>query len=111
MAQQGEARGATVLRCERQLRVRMWRRLTLRLGRRRNKEVRMVTLCGPAGVGKTCLARAAASHLYERRWFVEGCVCIELRGKKTEEEVCALLDRWEWGVVGWTAGWVKPWAS
>ena len=41
----------------------------------------MVTLCGPAGVGKTCLARAAASHLYERRWFVEGCVSIELRGK------------------------------
>ena len=40
----------------------------------------MVTLCGPAGVGKTCLARAAASHLYERRWFVEGCVSIELRG-------------------------------
>ena len=41
----------------------------------------MVTLCGPAGVGKTCLARAAASHLYERRWFVEGCVSIELRGE------------------------------
>ena len=65
-------------------------RLVLMLGRRRNKEVRMVTLCGPAGVGKTCLARAAASHLYERRWFVEGCVSIELRGKRTEEEVLAL---------------------
>ena len=64
-------------------------RLVLMLGRRRNKEVRMVTLCGPAGVGKTCLARAAASHLYERRWFVEGCVSIELRGKRTEEEVLA----------------------
>ena len=45
----------------------------LKLGYRRQK-VRLVTLCGPAGVGKSSLAIAAASHLFERRWFPEGCV-------------------------------------
>ena len=50
----------------------------LKLGQRGNKEVRLVTLSGPAGVGKSCLAIAAASYLFERRWFPEGCVRVEL---------------------------------
>ena len=50
-------------------------RLVLMLGRRRQKEVRLVTLHGPEGVGKMSLAIAAAIHLYERRWFPDGCVC------------------------------------
>ena len=41
--------------------------LVLKLGQRRQKEVRLVTLSGPAGVGKSCLAIAAASYLFERR--------------------------------------------
>lgn len=42
--------------------VELWR-LVMTLGRRRQKEARLVTLCGPAGVGKSCLAIAAASHV------------------------------------------------
>ena len=50
-----------------------------------------MTLCGPAGVGKSCLAVAAASQLFERRWFPDGCVVVELRGKKTEHEALSAL--------------------
>jgi DNA replication protein DnaC len=48
------------------------RELVLTLGRKRQKEVRLVTLTGKPGVGKTNLAIAAAGHLYERRWFPDG---------------------------------------
>ena len=65
--------------------------LVLKLAYRRQKEVRLVTLCGPAGVGKSSLARAAASHLFERRWFPEGCVRVELGGCASEGEALAAL--------------------
>ncbi len=68
------------------------RELVLVLGRKRQKEVRLVTLCGPAGVGKTSLAVAAAVYLFERRWFPDGCVCIELHGKRTEDEALVSLS-------------------
>ena len=67
------------------------RELVLTLGRKRQKEVRLVTLCGPAGVGKTSLAIAAAVYLFERRWFQDGCVCIEMKGKKTEQAALSAL--------------------
>ena len=59
-------------------------RLCLKLGQRRQKEVRLVTLNGPSGVGKSSLAIAAASYLFERRWFPDGCVRVELSGCETE---------------------------
>ena len=65
--------------------------LVLKLGQRRNKEVRLVTLSGPAGVGKSCLAIAAASYLFERRWFPEGCVRVEMGECSTESEALAAL--------------------
>ncbi|KAL1515200.1 hypothetical protein AB1Y20_004261 [Prymnesium parvum] len=70
--------------------IELWK-LVMMLGRRRQKEVRLVTLCGPAGVGKSCLAIAAASQLHERRWFPDGCVVVELRGKKTEQDMLVAL--------------------
>ena len=66
-------------------------KLVLKLGQRRQKEVRLVTLTGPAGVGKSSLAIAAASHLFERRWFPEGCVRVELGGCVTEAQGLAAL--------------------
>ena len=63
----------------------------LKLGQRRQKEVRLITLAGPAGVGKSSLAIAAASHLFERRWFPEGCVRVELGGCDTETSALAAL--------------------
>eukprot|EP00966_Prymnesium_polylepis_P275547 6366560-Prymnesium_polylepis.2 len=68
----------------------LWK-LVLMLGRRRQKEVRLVTLTGPKGVGKSCLAIAAAAQLYERRWFPDGCVVVELRGKRTEQDALVAL--------------------
>ena len=65
--------------------------LVLKLGQRRQKEVRLITLHGPAGVGKSSLALAAASHLFERRWFPEGCVRVELQGCETEGGVLGAL--------------------
>ena len=54
--------------------------------------MRLVTLSGPAGVGKSCLAIAAASHLFERRWYPDGCVRVELRGRTTEAEALTALN-------------------
>ncbi len=54
-------------------------------------QVRLVTLTGPAGVGKSCLAVAAASHLFERRWYPDGCVCVDLTGRRSEDEVVKAL--------------------
>ena len=61
-----------------------------RFGQRRNKEVRLVVE-RPAGVGKSCLAIAAASYLFERRWFPEGCVRVEMGECSTESEALAAL--------------------
>jgi Mrp family chromosome partitioning ATPase len=66
-------------------------RLVLKLGQKRQKEVRLVTITGPGGVGKSCLALAAASHLFERRWFADGCVRVELKNRKTEAEALTAL--------------------
>ena len=33
-------------------------------------QVRLMTLSGPEGVGKSSLAAALASYLFERRWCV-----------------------------------------
>ena len=66
--------------------------LVLKLGQRRQKEVRLITVSGPAGVGKSCLAIAAASYLFERRWFSEGCVRVELGGIRTEGEALTAIS-------------------
>ena len=66
--------------------------LVLKLGQRRQKEVRLMTLSGPEGVGKSSLAAALASYLFERRWFSDGCVRVELAGCRTESEALVALS-------------------
>ncbi|KAJ1623303.1 hypothetical protein T492DRAFT_883776, partial [Pavlovales sp. CCMP2436] len=48
------------------------------LGRRRQAEVRLLTLWGERGVGKTALAKAVAAHLWRRRLLDDGVAFVEL---------------------------------
>ena len=64
-------------------------RLVLML--RRRQRVRLISLFGPAGVGKTSLA-TRRRHLYEQRWFTEGAVVVDMHNRRTEDDALSALS-------------------
>ena len=66
-------------------------RLVLMLGRRRQKPVGSISLAGRRASALP-LATAAAAHLYERRWFTEGAVVVDMRGRRTEDDALSALS-------------------
>lgn len=46
---------------------------------------RIVTICGPPGIGKTSISRNLANYYKERRYFKDGIVYVKLRGCTTAQ--------------------------
>ncbi|KAJ1617602.1 hypothetical protein T492DRAFT_1098481, partial [Pavlovales sp. CCMP2436] len=61
------------------------------LRRRRQAEVRLLTLWGERGVGKSALGKAVAQFLWQRRFLQDGAAFVELAGVCTEAAALAAL--------------------
>lgn len=61
------------------------------LRRRRQAEVRLLTLFGRHGTGKSALARAVAQFLWQRRFLHDGVAYVDLEDVDTEAEIIGRL--------------------
>ena len=55
---------------------------------------KVVTIVGPAGIGKTSITRNLANYIKDRRKFKDGIIYVELRGWESAQMFLSRLSLW-----------------